>query len=425
VGLSLPPTPRRALLRLLLSRARLRLRGLKFRECAATEVPQEKLELIDISRSVAVGISIVDVIRGADYQTRSLLLALEAGEPLRVALALGWEAVHVACEGRPAWRRTQGLVAAARRLADRIGHPHALGMASLAAGAAEFLVGQYRAGLAFFNEAETIFRDRCTGVIWELDTTRIFALWSLFSVGRVVELGERCQEIFHEARERGDRYMVATPGPYVGTFVRLCEDDLEGARHFAREALGQWSHQGFHIQHLNYYYGSLYIDLYAGDAVGAWRRITATEPLLEASLLLRIQQVQGDVLQHAGRCAVALAAVSADKAALLRRAEKSARRLEGHQTAWTGALAHLIKAGAASVRGDTAGAERLLAETIDRFDRAEMELFAAAARRQLGRLRGGDEGRALVEQADAWMRAQSVRNPSRMASCMAPGFPEG
>ncbi len=101
VGLSLPRTPRRALLRLLLSRARLRLRGLRFRERSAADVPGEKLELIDISRSVAVGISIVDVIRGADYQTRSLLLALEAGEPLRIALALGWEAVHVACQGRP------------------------------------------------------------------------------------------------------------------------------------------------------------------------------------------------------------------------------------------------------------------------------------------------------------------------------------
>ena len=28
-------------------------------------------------------------------------------------MALGWEAVHVACQGRPAWRRTERLVAAA------------------------------------------------------------------------------------------------------------------------------------------------------------------------------------------------------------------------------------------------------------------------------------------------------------------------
>ena len=89
-------------------------------------------------------------------------------------------------------------------------------MASLSAGSAEFLIGRYQSGIEFFNRAEAIFRDRCTGVIWELDTTRIYILWSLFYVGRLAELRDRCQELFHEAGERGDRYMVATPGPFVG-----------------------------------------------------------------------------------------------------------------------------------------------------------------------------------------------------------------
>ncbi len=423
VGLSLPPTPRRALLRLLVSRARLRLRGLRFRERTADQVPRDTLELIDIQRSVAVGISIVDVIRGADYQTRSLLLALDAGEPFRIALALGWEAVHVACQGRPAWRRTQRLVAAAGGLASRLGHPHALGMASLSAGAAEFLVGRYNSALELLNRAETIFHERCTGVIWELDTARIFGLWSLFYLGRVGELGIRCHEIFQEARDRGDRYMLATPGPFVGTVVRLAEDDVDGARRFAEEALGQWSHQGFHIQHLNFYYGSLYIDSYAGDAAAAWRRITETERLLQPSLLLRIQQVEADVIQHTGRCAVAMAAVSAEPRPLLLRAEKAARRLDRQQLPWTSALAQLIKAGAASVRGDAEAAEQLLADAAQRLESADMGLFAASARRHLGQLRAGDEGRELVEQADAWMRARIILNPSRMASCLAPGFP--
>jgi tetratricopeptide (TPR) repeat protein len=421
-GLSLPRTPRRAFWRLLVSRARLRLRGLKFRERAPAEVAKEKLELIDIYRSVAVGISIVDVIRGADYQTRSLLLALKAGEPLRIALALGWEAVHLACEGRRSWQRTSRLVTAATALADRLGHPHALGMASLSAGAAEFLIGRYKAALEPLDRAETIFRDRCTGVIWELDTTRIFNLWSLFYLGRLSELSTRCREIFQEAHERGDRYMVATPGPFVGSFIRLAAADIEGARRFANQALGQWSHHGFHIQHLNFYYGSLYIDSYAGDAAAAWRRITETERLLQSSLLLRIQQVYADVLQHRGRCAVAMAAISTDPTPLLHIAENSARRLNRQRLAWTTAFAQLIRSGIASVQGNTERATRLLADTTRRFEAADMNLFAAAARRQLGRSRGGDEGRDLVDRADACMLAESIVNPARMADCLAPGF---
>jgi hypothetical protein len=50
-----------------------------------------------------------------------------------------------------------------------------------------------------------------------------------------------------------------------------------------------------------------------------------------------------------------------------------------------------------------------------------MALFAAAARRCRGELLGGEAGRALVAEADAWMAAQSIRDPDRMARMLAPG----
>jgi hypothetical protein len=48
-----------------------------------------------------------------------------------------------------------------------------------------------------------------------------------------------------------------------------------------------------------------------------------------------------------------------------------------------------------------------------------MSIFAAATRRHLGGLLGGDGGRALVAEADGWMTSQGIGNPARMAALYA------
>jgi hypothetical protein len=53
-----------------------------------------------------------------------------------------------------------------------------------------------------------------------------------------------------------------------------------------------------------------------------------------------------------------------------------------------------------------------------------MRLNAAAARRRLGILIGGDRGRALATEADACMASEQIRNPCRMTAMLAPGFPD-
>ena len=49
-----------------------------------------------------------------------------------------------------------------------------------------------------------------------------------------------------------------------------------------------------------------------------------------------------------------------------------------------------------------------------------MKLYAAVARRRLGMLRKDDRGRELVCEADAWMAAEAIRNPSRMTRLIPP-----
>ena len=49
---------------------------------------------------------------------------------------------------------------------------------------------------------------------------------------------------------------------------------------------------------------------------------------------------------------------------------------------------------------------------------SETRLLQAAARRRLGEL---TETPALIEQAEAWMRGQGIRDPARMTDMILPG----
>ena len=66
----------------------------------------------------------------------------------------------------------------------------------------------------------------------------------------------------------------------------------------------------------------------------------------------------------------------------------------------------------------------LLRRAIDGFDQGGLDLYAAAARRALGQLVGGDEGRALIARCDAWMAGQGIRVPEKMARACVSGFRE-
>ena len=133
-----------------------------------------------------------DLLRGADFQTRNLMIALRAGEPYRIARALALEAINVSAAGGIAERRVRKILDAADALAQQVGDPHAHGMVSLATGIAAYAVGRWRIALESFDRADLVFRNRCTGVAWELDTAEVFSHLCLYFLGEAAELSRRC-----------------------------------------------------------------------------------------------------------------------------------------------------------------------------------------------------------------------------------------
>jgi hypothetical protein len=424
VGMKIPKTPRRAFWSLAWQWLHLRWRGLGFRRRDARQVDAAELRRLEICRSAAVGLSMVDPLRGAYFQTRYLLLALRTGEPQHLVQALAMEGAHASIGGSFSRRRTNELLRAAETLARQLAQPYPAAIVALAEGIADALEGRWQSAWSLCDQAEGIFRAHCTGVMWELSTAHRFALWPLMFLGEVAEIRRRLPALIKEARERNDLYAVTNLTLVIRTFVRLADDEPQRARRELRQVIDEWSRQGFHVQHMNCLYDEVQIDLYQGEGPAAWERVTSHWPAVARSYLLRVQQVRIFLLHLRARAALAAAPAAAEPAPLLHAAEQDARLLQRERIAWAEALAQLVRAGVAMRRHDAGAACQLLEDAAGRLEAAGLCLHAAAARRRLGELVAGSQGHRLVEQADAWMKGQNIRRPDRMTALLAPGFPD-
>ena len=416
-GMRLAPSPWQALFSTLFRRILIDLRGLRFRETDPGRIPAQEIIRIDTCWSVAQGLGMVDTIRAADFQMRHLLLALRAGEPYRVSRALAVEAGYHALAGGPRRARTRKVLQANRQLAERIQHqyPHAIGLATMVEGMAAFLEGRWRDARDIHQRAETILRERCRGVAWELATARLMWAVSLFFLGELTVLADRLPGLLKEAEARGDLYEATDLRIRISHANWLAAGDPETARREVNEAIARWPRDEFYIQHWWSLIANVEISLYAGQNLAAWNLFATEWPKLKRSFLMRVQYIRIESLYH--RAAAALAVAGGD---MLKLAEADARSIQREHMPWSDPLAQLLRAAVAAARGDREAAVNLLRTAESGFDAAEMGLYAAAARRRRGVLIGGDAGRRLIEHADAWMSRQNIRNPARMTAMLAP-----
>jgi hypothetical protein len=274
------------------------------------------------------------------------------------------------------------------------------------------------------RRADDILRDHCIGVWWERDTAQSIQLTALYHLGELVALHRVLSPLLSDAQQRGDRYALTTSlGSNIRPFLQLAHDEPERARQELAELLGQWSQQGFHHQHSSGMYRQVEIELYAGDVSAADELASKLWTAFTGSLLVRRVYLRIIVRHVCARAALA-AASTADSSACLGRAERHVRRLQREKTARSKALARLVGAGIAFARRDRNLAERLIRVAAEEFEGIQMKLYAAATRRRLGQLLGGDQGRGMIVQADVWMTGQGIKNPARMTAMLVPGFPD-
>jgi len=418
-GMSLASSPSRALLSLLRRRLQLWLRGLEFQQSSAEHADPQQLERIDVVWSVAAGLSMFDVVEAADFQARNVLLSLSAGEPVRLARSLAWEAAHLSNLGGSTQRRVEKLLDAAERLAGDTDSPYATGVIAMSSGAAAWTNGRWHAALNQLQQADKILRGQCTNVAWELGTTNTFLVWSLMYLGELNQLCRRVETLMNEARQRGDLYAETTHGAFSVPMSHLVHDRPLEASESIRHSLAQWSHRGFHVQHSIALMAGAYIDFYQGHGLESHRRYQQQWRHLRRSHLLRIQALKIFNLHLRARAALMAAAERRSARALLRAAARDARRIAGENMPYGAPHAEHLFAGVAAAKGDLDGALRHLTVAQSGYEAADMKLFAVAMQRRRGELVGGQQGGLLIAQADRGMRGEGVENPARFCDAFA------
>jgi hypothetical protein len=415
-----------ALASFLWGRLRLRWRGLDLAPAAACS--PDDLARLDASWSIARALGVIDPICGADFQTRHLMLVLDAGEPRRALRALSVEASYAASRGAGTEKCTRALLARADELIQNVDDPTARGLLELARGLASYLQGRLRPAVADLEAAIETLTRRSPGAIWETVTARRFFVASLFFLGEWRRLAEVVPAFLAEAEGTGNLYASMCYRTAYAWAAWLVRDDVAECRSQIERAREEWKEDSFQLCHCNVLIAQSYLALYEGEATSALARLEALWFLIRRSQLLRVGVLEVQLLQLRAALLVASAEEAEQRGdqGRVRQLRSAARRFTARLAALelerAAPLAHLVYAALAVAAAKRAVAIRHLDAALPAFEQQQMQLFAAAARFRLGQITGGHRGEALMAAARAAFDAQGVVRVDRAVRMLAPGF---
>jgi hypothetical protein len=314
-------------------------------------------------------------------------------------------------------------------MAERVSNPLVLAKCVMWTGYIRWSGGEWKEGLAVFDRAgEIAVREHVTHALG-LIKLQHGKLDCLMMLGRWREMAGYLPEWLKDAQRRGDRF--ATSALLVHSYVPCLAMDQPGdVEALIRQGWEEWPQAGNVMATYWSLYGRAEAALYQGEGRRAWELIAEQRASLNRATLYEFIVVLNRLMvQLHARVALATAASEptggwffSQRARMLRSARRDIRRIERRRLPWSDPLARLLRAGIASLAGQTEEALRLLADAEAGLTSADMLLYSAAARRRRGQLLGGEQGKALVQAADEWMAAQDIRNPARLAAMLVPGF---
>jgi len=423
VGLRYPESAGAAVTSLLYHRARLRLRGLSFELTAAEHCRPSDLTRVDVAFSATAGLTMVDVVRGADFAAQQLQLALDVGEPIRICRALAFEASNAAAVGARSRGRSERLVRTAEALALRSQDPHGAALAKIAGGLVRVFSGEWRAAQRMLDEAEVILRERCRAVTWELTNAQAWSQNALILCGDLPAAAARMPALLREAAERSDRYALMHL-IYPACITALAANDVDtGLRVATDDASFRSCEPGrFTAGHWGRLISTQSVYRYRGEGKRARAFVQEQWPSVSSSQFLRVHLMR--VFSEFERALSAIAALDEGERArdVFRQAERSVQRVLHDSPAYAAPMGYFVAGCLAAARARPERALTAFERAAPGLEAVDMGYLALCARHRYAHLLGGELGRELTRQCREDFAGLGVVDVDACLMMSAPGF---
>jgi hypothetical protein len=407
----------------------MKFRGVKYRERPIEAIPEEELWKIDVAYSAGLNVGMVNTTLALMLLHRANRWALDTGEPRRIARALASAASLLGFEGKGTRSLATSWHQMGVELAETVNDPFLSAFIAFKAVIISWSFGEWTQVLKDLEHCEKLATEGRVSLTGSQTLRWHFVLDSLMLLGRWKEYLANTQQHLEEARRRGDQYAISMMlvHSHLQGFI---SDQPELTEDLIRQGWETWPQKGNVMGVYWGLHGRVEAALYRRQGQVALELIREHQSELNRNTHFKFVQVlylimiclQGRAALSAAESTPRAGGYFGARSRLLRSAARQAGKIERAKASWANPLATLLRAGIASVQGQSEEALRLLTQAEEEFHTADMEMYAAAARRQRGKLLGGDEGTALIASADAFMAEQDVKVPERIAAMLAPGF---
>lgn len=355
-----------------------------------------------------------------------LIYASKRGDAADRVRALGFHA-HNQGLIAPASARVNDMLAQTVQLAQRDGRPEMLGFAELMQGTNAYHHETCRKARDHFERARKSLRE-CTGVEWEHDATNIYDQLSALYAGDYTYIARTTPSLLDQALRKRRVWAATMLSGFAGMMAWLTNDDVRGYRQKLSEARGLWQPgEDAGWPGMLLLYAEALLAIYTAEPVRAFETFAAEHESARRTPISRMALTGAlGYATHRGRCAAAaLGSTSlspAQRQQLVAALKESIGMLKRRGMTRSQGMGAMLEAALAAAHGQDRKAAEELRAAVAKFDQAEARMHAAAARRRLGQMIGGTEGRELVTGGEAFMREQGVQELEPMTELNCPGF---